>query len=290
MQEVKEKIRVTPLSGGLGADISGVDLSADVDKDVFAEILDAWHDNLVLRFRGQKLDDESYVRFGRNFGELDLPFTSRAGNPRNPKVPEMAVMSNIIESGKKIGGLGSLEAKWHTDMSYYEVPPTASLLYAVEVPEVGGNTWFANMYMAYEALSAELREKVEGLCCKHDHTYNSAGELRKGYSSDVDPRTSPGAVHPMVCVHPETGRKCLFLGRRLNGYIMGMDFDESEALLDELWEVAVRPEHLFCQKWRVGDLIIWDNRCTMHYRESFDQETRRLMNRLQVKGAKPTAA
>ncbi|MDP1673047.1 MAG: TauD/TfdA family dioxygenase [Burkholderiales bacterium] len=284
---VMDDIQVIPSGKALGADIENIDLSKIVGDDAIKKIISGWHEHLVLRFRAQNLTDGEYVKFGRLFGELDLPFTSARGNPRRPEYPEMAVMSNIVENGKPIGGLGNFEAAWHTDMSYMDVPPSASILYAIEIPPVGGNTWFANMYAAYEALPNGLKQKIEGLTCKHDYSYNSTGELRKGFSDVTDPRTSPGAVHPIVCTHSETGKKSLFLGRRLNGYIPGMDLAESEALLDDLWAHCTKPEFTWTQHWKVGDVIVWDNRCTIHYRESFDNNSRRLLNRLQVKGTKP---
>jgi len=285
---VMDEIHVNPSGKALGADIDNIDLSSNsISDDTIKKIMLAWHEHLVLRFRAQSLTDGQYVKFGRLFGELDLPFTSARGNPRRPEYPEMAVMSNIIENGKPIGGLGNFEAAWHTDMSYMDVPPSASILYAIEIPPVGGNTWFANMYKAYEALPKHLKQEIEGLTCKHDYSYNSTGELRKGFSEVTDPRTSPGAVHPIVRTHPETGRKCLFLGRRLNGYIPGLKLEKSEALLDELWAHCTKPEFTWTQNWKVGDVIVWDNRCTIHYRESFDNNSRRLLNRLQVKGTKP---
>ena len=284
---VIDGIRVVPSGRALAADIENVDLSRPLSEHTIKTILKVWHENSVIRFRGQNLSDGQYVNFGRMFGELDLPFTSARGNPRRPEYPEMAVMSNIVENGKAIGGLGNSEAAWHTDMSYMDIPPSASILYAIEIPPAGGNTWFANQYQAYELLPTKLKQRIQGLTCKHDYSYNSAGELRKGFSEVTDPRTSPGAVHPMIRTHPETDRKCLFLGRRLNGYVPGLDLDESEALLDELWEHCTKPEFTWTQNWKVGDLIVWDNRCTLHYRESFDNNTRRLLNRLQVKGTKP---
>lgn len=284
---VIDGIRVVPSGRALAADIENVDLSRPLSEHTIKTILKVWHENLVIRFRGQNLSDGQYVNFGRMFVELELPFTSARGNPRRPEYPEMAVMSNIVENGKAIGGLGNSEAAWHTDMSYMDIPPSASILYAIEIPPAGGNTWFANQYQAYEQLPTKLKQRIQGLTCKHDYSYNSAGELRKGFSEVTDPRTSPGAVHPMIRTHPETGRKCLFLGRRLNGYVPGLDLDESEALLDELWEHCTKPEFTWTQNWKVGDLIVWDNRCTLHYRESFDNNTRRLLNRLQVKGTKP---
>ena len=287
MSAVMNSLVTIPSGAALGVDIEGIDLSQPVDDRSLRRIIDAWHEHLVLRFRGQDITERQFVSFGRCFGELDLPFTSMQGNPRRPDLPEMAVMSNIIENGKKIGGLGNFEAAWHTDMSYLDVPPSASLLHAIEIPPSGGDTWFANMYSAYETLSASLKRRIEGRVCKHDHTYNSTGELRKGFSNVTDPRTSPGAVHPMVRTHPDTGRKALFLGRRLNAYIIGMELAESESVLDELFAHATAREQTWTQKWKVGDLVVWDNRCTLHYRESFDNNTRRLLNRLQVKGTKP---
>lgn len=280
-------LQVTPTGAALGADVTGIDLSAPPAEAVTTEIADAWHKHLVLRFREQKLSDEAFVRFGKSFGTLDLPYISRAGSPRRPDLPEMAVMSNIQVDGKPVGSLGNAEATWHTDLSYNEVTPSASLLYALEIPEVGGDTYFSNMYAAYDALSLDMKRRIEGMSCKHDATYDSAGELRKGYSEDVNPQTSPGATHPLVRTHPETGRKCLFLGRRKNAYIPGLSLDDSEALLDELWRHATDEAFTWRQQWHVGDLIIWDNRCTLHRRDSFDNSLRRLLHRLQVGGTKP---
>lgn len=287
MSAVINEIKIIPSGCALGADIEGVDLSGPIDERTMKQITDAWHEHLVLRFRGQRLTDEKFVIFGRRFGELDLPYTSAKGNPRRPELPEMAVMSNIVENGKPLGALGNFEAAWHTDMSYMDLPPTASLLYAIEIPPSGGDTWFANMYEAYDQMPEPLKKRIEGRLCKHDASYNSAGTLRKGCSEVTDPSKSPGAVHPIVRTHPITRRKALFLGRRLHGYILGLSVKESEELLDELWGYLARKEFAWVQKWKVDDLIVWDNQCTMHYRESFDNNTRRLLNRLQVKGSRP---
>jgi taurine dioxygenase len=145
------------------------------------------------------------------------------------------------------------------------------------------------MYLAYETLSPELQKKIEGRKALHDGTYNSAGVKRKGYQEVTDPRKAPGAQHALIRVHPETGRSCLFLGRRRNSYILGMELEESEALLDELWAHATRTEFTFRQQWRVGDVLIWDNRCTLHRRDPFDPNARRLMHRTQIKADRPRA-
>jgi taurine dioxygenase len=169
-------------------------------------------------------------------------------------------------------------------MSYKDEPPVASLLHAIEVPPEGGDTGFANMYLAYETLPDDLRRRLATLVCKHDASRNSAGELRRGFAEVTDPREAPGAVHPLARTHPVTGRKALFLGRRRNASIPGLPLAESEDLLDRLWAHATRPDFTWYQRWRVGDLLLWDNRCTMHRRDAFDPATRRLMHRTQVAG------
>jgi taurine dioxygenase len=195
------------------------------------------------------------------------------------------VISNIRRDGVPIGGLGDGEAIWHADMTYVERPPMAAILYAIEIPPAGGDTYWANMYLAYETLPAELKRRIEGREAVHDATYNSAGTRRKGYQDVTDPRTAPGARHPLVRAHPETGRKCLFLGRRRNSYVVGLDLNESETLLDQLWAHATQPQFTFRQQWRVGDVMVWDNRCTLHRRDAFDPRARRLLHRTQVKAA-----
>jgi taurine dioxygenase len=187
-------------------------------------------------------------------------------------------------NGEPIGSLGDGEAVWHTDMSYLDVPPKASMLYSLEVPPTGGNTSFCTMYGIYDALPARLKERTAGLKIKHDGTYNSGGYVRQGVAPTDDPMTSPGAVHPLVCTHPVTGRRMLYLGRRRNAYLVGLELAESEALLDELWSFVNRPEFAWEHVWRVGDLVLWDNRCTMHRRDAFDPHSRRIMHRTQVKG------
>ena len=172
-------------------------------------------------------------------------------------------------------------------MSYNPEPPCASALYALEVPHAGGDTGFANMYLAYETLPDELRQRVEGRLCRHDSTYNSAGELRRGFNEVSDPRQAPGADHPIIRTHPVTGRRALFLGRRRNAYIQGLDLEDSERLLDALWAHATLPELTWYQQWRVGDLVLWDNRCVLHRRDEFDPSSRRLMHRSQIKGDRP---
>jgi taurine dioxygenase len=273
------------LAPSLGAEVAGVDLSRPLSSETFAEIRAAWLDHLVLRFRGQRLSDPQLLAFSRLFGELDPPGPNPYGKPFLPEHPEMNVISNIKMGGAPIGGLGDGEAIWHSDMTYVDTPPMGAILHALEVPPSGGDTYWANMYLAYETLPPELKRKIEGRRAVHDATYNSAGMMRKGYKEVTDPREAPGARHPLVRTHPETGRECLFLGRRRNSYILGMELEESDALLDALWAHATRAELTFRQQWQAGDVLIWDNRCTLHRRDSFDPSARRLMHRTQIKAA-----
>ena len=278
-------LRVTKLADALGAEVTGLDVSKDVDDEAFAVVRRAWLEHLVLRFRGQSLDDPRLLAFSRRFGELDPPGPNPYGRPYLPDHPQMNVISNIREGGMPIGGLGDGEAVWHADMTYVEKPPMGAMLYALEVPPSGGDTFWANLYSAYETLPGELKAAIEGRRAVHDATYNSAGERRRGYAEVTDPRQAPGARHALVRAHPETGRKCLFLGRRRNSYIEGLALEESEALLDRLWAHATQERFTFRQQWRVGDLVLWDNRCTLHRRDPFDPKSRRLMHRTQIKGA-----
>jgi taurine dioxygenase len=273
----------------LGAEIQGVDLRA-IDSDQFQSIYRAWLDHQVLLFRGQHLNDEDLIVFSRRFGDLDHAPIQESGRRFVDGYPEIYVVSNVIENGEPIGSLGAGEAVWHTDMSYLEDPPKASMLYALEIPPQGGNTYFCSMYRAWERLPEALKRSVAGFSVKHDATYNSGGYVRQGTVAVDDPVNSPGCYHPLVCTHPETGRRLLYLGRRRNAYILGLSLAESEALLDELWSYATEGQAVWQAEWRVGDLVLWDNRCTMHRRDAFDAGSRRIMHRTQIKGtSRPTA-
>jgi taurine dioxygenase len=282
----RAEVRVRPTGAALAADIEGVDLAGGIDPETTDAIKRAWGDHLVLRFRGQRLSDDDLMRFSRQLGELDWAPIAAAGDAPEGREYVM-VVSNVVENGEPIGQLGAYEAVWHTDMSYIAEPPMASALYAIEVPPAGGDTGFCNMYLAYETLPGELRQRVEGRQCRHDASRNSAGELRRGFVDAPDATQVVGAEHPIVRTHPMTGRKALFLGRRRNAYIPGLPLTESETLLDALWAHCTKPEFAWYQQWRAGDLILWDNRCVMHRRDAFDPATRRVMHRTQVKGDRP---
>jgi taurine dioxygenase len=280
---------ICPTGKALGAEIQQLDLKEITDPD-FATLHGAWLDRLVLLFRGQQLTDQDFIAFSRRFGSLDWAPIQETGRRFVEGYPEIYVVSNVIENGVPIGSLGAGEAVWHTDMSYLEDPPKASMLYALEVPPGGGDTWFCNMYLAYESLPGPLKEHIQGLNVKHDGTYNSGGYVRHGVTPVDDPVKSPGTYHPLVCRHPETGRRALYLGRRRNACIGGLPLAESESLLDELWSFAVQDEFTWRNEWQVGDVVLWDNRCTMHRRDSFDAASRRVLHRTQIKSeTRPSA-
>ncbi len=278
-----DRLKIVPSGAALAAEVQGADLR-EVEDAAFAAIHRAWLDHQVLLFRDQALSDEHLIAFSRRFGALDWAPVQENGRRFVDGRPEIYVVSNVIEKGVAIGSLGAGEAVWHTDMSYLSDPPKASMLYALEVPSVGGATGFCDMYRAYAELPAELRQRIEGRTLKHDGTYNSGGYVRQGVTPTDDPTTSPGTSHPIVCTHPETGRETLYLGRRRNAYIDGLSLAELEALLDVLWRYATRDSLTWYNEWRVGDLVLWDNRCTMHRREPFDAASRRIMHRTQIKG------
>jgi taurine dioxygenase len=283
-EEKSITIEVRPTGAALGADVRGIDLSSNLDAAVFQEIYRAWNDHLVLRFRDQHMDDDALVAFSRRFGDLDMAPTPAAGELRaSAALPEVAVISNIVRDGTAVGSLGNSELVWHQDMSYNELPPKASLLYGIETPSAGGETFFYNLYEAYATLPESLRTCVQDLSCKHDATRNSSGQLRKGFRERYSNSERPGAIHPLVVRHPETGRPSLYLGRRPNAWVVGLSDRDSDVLLDELWAHIQQGPHKWTQEWRQGDLVIWDNRCTLHRRNQLDPSLPRLMHRTQVR-------
>ena len=275
-------LEVRPL-GTLGAEIKGVDLARTTGKQIDA-IKGAWYRHDVLVFRKQKLTDDDLLAFSRHFGRLDPPPNQGAGRKSPPGYPDVYVVSNVLDqSGEPIGAHGDGEAAWHTDMSYAVEPPDASMLYSLEIPQEGGDTCFCSMKSAFAAMPAALRERIRGLDIKHDGTYDSGGYVRKGLKASDDPRTSVGTPHPAVVAHPVSGDVGLYLGRRRNAYVMGLELAESERLLDEIWSYAETA--VYRHRWALGDLVLWDNRTTMHRRDAFDPKARRVMHRTQIKGS-----
>jgi taurine dioxygenase len=189
---------VTSTGAALGAEVRGVDLKA-INETEFAALERAWHDHQVLLVRGQTLSDQDLITFSRRFGDLDLAPIQETGRRFVDGLPEIYIVSNVTINGEPIGSLGAGEAVWHTDMSYLDVPPMASMLYAIEIPPAGGNTSFCSMYAVYDALSDDMKRRIANLKIKHDGTYNSGGYLRQGVTATDDPRTAPIRTPAAAC-------------------------------------------------------------------------------------------
>ncbi len=294
----RAQFNVVPTPAALGAEVRNFDITT-LDDATFKQIHDVWLANVMLIFRGQSVSAEDLVRLVRRFG---TPVSSknlhqselkeRAGTDQLRLPPEVTVVSNVKEAGKTIGILGDGEIVWHSDFSFKEAPTAARMLVAKEIPpdEKGGNTMFLNCYAAYDALSASQKKRIAGKTIKQGNTVDTAMKLRPGASLDADIRHTPGPSHPIISTHPKTGCNTLFLGRRHSAYVNGLSLEESEALLDELWAHAAQPRFCYEHVWAVGDVVIWDNRATLHKRDAFDSAERRVLYAAQVEGHKPYEA
>jgi taurine dioxygenase len=272
-------IRVRPLSAAIGAEIIGADLLEPLDDATFEQILAAWHQHLVILLRDQKLTEEDQVRFAERFGPPARIHTKQFVQ----KHPAVMLISNIREDGKPIGALPDGEMHFHTDQCHQERPAMASMLYAIEIPSKGGNTLFANAYIAYETLPSDLKRRIQGRKAVNAYDYDSAATIRGG---DVSP-DAPSYAHPVVRTHPATGRKALYVNRLMTRHIEGLPPQDSEELLNRLFDHQERPEFIYEHVWRPGDILMWDNRCTLHARTDFSPHERRLLRRVTILGEKP---
>jgi taurine dioxygenase len=286
-----KSIEFSPVTPVLGAHVRGVSL-ATIDPATFDALYRIWQKHHVLVLRGQELTNAQFERFSAMLGELDPPPNQGAGRKSVPGHPNLYVVSNRKNgSGEPIGALGDGEAQWHTDMSYLQRPPFASMLWSIELPDTGGDTCFTSMPAALRSMPARLVERIERLSIKHDGTYDSGGTVRKGMTPNDDPTQSVGTDHPIVVTQPETGEPTLYLGRRRNAYIPGLPLAESEALLNLVWGYATAAEVTMRHQWKLGDVVLWNNFTTMHRRDGFPPEQFRTLHRSQIKGKYvPTAA
>jgi len=263
-------MEIVPTGGPLGARVEDVNLGASLSAETVAMIRAALLQHLVLIFRDQSLTEEEQVRFTRYFGR---PEEHVRKLPRRG-LPEIFVVSNVTEDGEPVGALGNGELTFHSDLSYMEVPGALSIVHAIEVPEEGGDTQWSNAYAAYDAMDDVLRKRVLGLCAIHRH-----GEEAQNPAVPV--------AHPVIRTHPDTGRRATYVSPQFTRSLQGVSARESESLLSALLAHVTRPEFVWNHKWRAGDLVMWDNRCTMHRREPFSASQRRILKRTQIFGDPP---
>jgi len=273
-------MRQIPLSTNIGVEVSGVDLAQPLDEATFAAIRQAWYEHCIILFRGQAITEAQQVGFAERFGPLARVINRHAGASQHH--PGVMFISNIKKDGKLIGALPDGEMVFHSDQCYVEVPCNATMLYAMEIPSKGGNTLFANTYKAYDSLSDELKSKLAGKRALNVYDYDGSPTAR-GQTSDEAPRYA----HPVFRTHPATGRRALYVNRLMTQSIEGLAPEESDRVLGELFDRQENPEWIYEHRWTVGDLLMWDNRCTLHARSDFDAAERRMLRRCVVLGEKP---
>ena len=278
LQKKSDSFAVRPLSPALGAEILGVDLRDPIDEALKRKLRDAWHRHLVLLLRDQTLDEDTQVRFAETFGTLARTTSGRAFSAKHPSA---MLVSNIRDDGKPIGALPDGEMHFHTDQCHQATPAKATLLYALEVPSKGGNTLFANAYTAYETLPEDIRQRIAGR--RALNAYTSDTMLRSANYDDA----KSSYWHPTVRTHPATGRKALYVNRLMTREIEGLPREESDSILQRLFDHQEQPKFVYEHVWRVGDILMWDNRCTLHARTDFSAGERRLLRRVTVLGEKP---
>lgn len=271
-----------PLGPYFGAEVTGLRLDEALGDKRAEFLAAAWRRYLVLVLRDQALSPAAFHALGRRLGELDLAPPLDAARSHLEGYPEIAVVSNVVENGEPIGGLGHGELAWHSDMTFREQPPAACALLAVEVPD-GGDTHFLSLVDAAARLPAELRQEIDGLRLLHDRRYTSAGTPRRGSEGE------PAVSHELLSTDPLSGRPCLLLGRRLNSEVVGLGEAASRSLLDRVWEQLADPTLTLRHVWRPGDLVLWGNLSVMHRRDAFDERARRILHRLQFRRLQSTA-
>jgi taurine dioxygenase len=277
----KTKFEIVPLSRHIGAELRGIDLREKPDAETVQAIYQAWLDHLVLVFPDQKLSQEDLIRATGFFGELGELSRPPKYRPLGfaKMLPGIMLISNIRENGEPIGALPDGEMMFHHDMIHAEMPSKATLLYAVEIPSAGGNTLFASGYAAYDTLDPAVRQKLEGRRAIHHYNY---GSTQKGDQRGTE--AFGECTHPVFRTNEDTGRKAVYVNRLMTVGVVGMSQTESEPLLNAVFDHAERREFVYEHAWRLGDLLLWDNRCSSHARTDFPSTERRLMLRTTVKG------
>lgn len=278
---IRSTIKTRPLSPALGAEIQGIDLSQPMADSTFEAIRDIWYENCVLCIPGQNLGEMDQVRFAERFGELAATLHEYESGKGHPAI---MYVTNEQKDGKYIGALPDGEMFFHSDMCYLERPSMATMLYAMEIPPMGGNTLFANMYKAYETLPEETKKRIEGRKAVNSYDPGKSNYATMRTRVNSNSTTVRSFAQPMVYTHPATGRKALYLNPLMTEYIVNMPREESNVLLESLFEYQQQPQFIYEHGWTPGDVVIWDNRCTLHARTNFDAGELRKLRRVTVKG------
>lgn len=280
-------VSVLAMTPDLGAEVRGVDLALPISDACFRRILEVFNQYCFIFLRNQHLEPQLLVRFAARFGEIDVPDVAEH---LLPGLPQVHMISNARREGRATGLVRS-GTHWHSDLSYKAVPASATLLYGVQCPPQGANTEFINMYSVFEALPREKRLFLEKLRAVHDRSFRYADLYPdRPPLSPEEIEALPPVEHPLVRVHPATGRKALFLAKDMVSRILGLDPVQSRKLIDELEAFATQPRFGYSHRWQPGDLLIWDNRCTLHRATPYDNKFDRTLHRVQVKGQAPVAA
>jgi taurine dioxygenase len=276
-------LQFTSLSSAIGVEISGIDLSGDLSPNVAAEIRRAWCKNSIMLIRGQDLTDEDQFRFARTLGTVaprSRPPVEKRDYVPDPDNPMHLVTDRVDDQGRRLGSLGHGDMWFHTDKCYEQKPHRASLLYAIEIPSIGGETKFASLYRAYNRLPVAMKEKLEGkrVLQVYDFTTNEPA------TTDDRLEELMHCWQPIFVTNPDTGRRALYVSRLMSARIEGMDETESRDVLDELCELIEAPENVYEHSWRPGDIIVWDNLSTLHARNDWPADERRTLRRCTVEG------
>ena len=286
------QLQVQPMTPNVGAEIRGIDLSKPVPDDVMTEIRNVWLDRVVAVFPEQDIDDEQHIAFSRRFGELEMINMSALQSDARPEIYEATNLdrnNNILVNDNPVMIINRGNQKWHSDSSFKSVPANGSMLHAYIVPgkDKGGETEFANMVAAYEALDDEMKKKCDNLVVIHDF-YWSRRDVQERAFTQAERDAIPPVRHPLIRVNPESGRKAIYVGSHARE-IESMDFDEGRELIDFLIEHGTNAGFTYQHKWKVGDVVLWDNRSALHRGMAFDDtKVKRRLHRTTLAGNAPT--
>lgn len=274
-------MEIRKLHPALGAEIIGVDLSKPIDEQTRAAIVQAFNDHIVLVVRNQDLDEPGQLRAAEIFGKVAIRRRPPGKSPGGDFDTPFMMVTNIIRDGKAIGAFGDGEMWFHHDTSYYAEPHRATLLYSMVLTSWGGETCFSNMYAAYDNIPRPLRDKLEGRRVLQMHDYKRRERLNV---ETADLSRIRHNWQPIFITHPATGKKALFVSRLMSARIEGLSHEESEAALEQLFDISEDPSIVYEHQWKLGDLVVWDNWCSIHARKDFPRDEDRLMRRLTVEG------